>query len=32
MTDKFQTKKLFWKIVNTITENKDIWLKNKEEK
>ncbi len=30
MADKFETKKIFWKIVNTITENKDIWLKNKE--
>lgn len=29
MSNKFETKKLFWKIVNTITENKDLWLKNK---
>lgn len=28
--NKFETKKLFWKIVNTITENKNLWLKDNE--
>ena len=30
MSNKFETKKIFWKIVDTITENKDLWLKNKD--
>lgn len=30
MSNKFENKKLFWKIVNIITENKDLWLKNKD--
>lgn len=28
MTNKFETKKLFWKIVNTVTEQKDMWVRN----
>ncbi|MGG7213786.1 hypothetical protein ACQPUY_09230 [Clostridium nigeriense] len=30
MSNKFETKKLFWKIVDTITTNKEIWVKNNE--
>lgn len=30
MANNFEFKKLFWKIVNIITENKDIWIKNKD--
>ena len=30
MINNFEIKKLFWKIVNIITENKDLWIKNKD--